>query len=150
MKIEVDNHKLVYHPQRVSEWLQTGDCFPLYVEIGPTNRCNHRCIFCALDYLEHTRKDIDPAVMIRTLIDIGRCGVKSVMFAGEGEPLLHKNICEFIETAKKNGMDVAMSTNGALFGEDILKKTLPHLSWVRYSLDAVPRKPINMFIRECR
>jgi GTP 3',8-cyclase len=136
MKVEVDNHKLMFHPQRVSEWLQNGDCFPVYVEIGPTNRCNHRCIFCALDYREHTRNDIDPTVMIDTLKEMAKCGVKSVMFAGEGEPLLHKNISDFIETAKTSGMDVALSTNGVMFSEEILKKTLPYLSWVRYSLDA--------------
>lgn len=136
MKVDVDNHKLIYHPQRVSEWIQTGDCFPVYVEIGPTNRCNHHCIFCALDYIDHSKKDIDPAIMNNTLKEMVQCGVKSVMFAGEGEPLLHKNISDFIETAKKSGMDVSLSTNGVLFGVEILKKTLPFLSWVRYSLDA--------------
>ena len=42
---EVDNHKLMYHPERVTEWRERKDCYPIYVEIGPTNACNHRCIF---------------------------------------------------------------------------------------------------------
>ena len=39
----------IYHPERVSEWLRKGDCYPIYVEIGPTNRCNHHCIFWAFN-----------------------------------------------------------------------------------------------------
>ena len=44
---DVDNHKLMYHPERVSEWEEKGDCAPIYAEIGPTNTCNHRCGFCS-------------------------------------------------------------------------------------------------------
>ena len=136
MKIETENHKLIYHPERVSEWLSTGDCYPIYVEIGPTNRCNHHCIFCALDWIEKEYKDIDPVVMNRAFGEMSACGVKSVMFAGEGEPFLHPDICDFVINAKKAGLDVAMATNGVLFTEEKIRKCLPHLSWLRYSLDA--------------
>jgi len=136
MKIETENHKLIYHPERVSEWLRKGDCYPIYVEIGPTNRCNHRCIFCALDWIEKKYQDINPDVLNRAFYDMAACGVKSVMFAGEGEPFLHPDICEFVINAKTAGLDVSIATNGVLFTEDKIKQCLPHLSWVRYSLDA--------------
>ena len=136
MEVDVDSHKLIYHPERVTTWLQTGDCYPLYVEIGVTNRCNHRCIFCALDWFERKPIDIDPDVMKRTLREMGECGVKSVMFAGEGEPLMHREICEFVSYAKLQGLDVAITTNGVLFDKEKLEKTLPSLSWVRFSVDA--------------
>jgi len=136
MKIETENHKLIYHPERVSEWLRKGDCYPIYVEIGPTNRCNHHCIFCALDWIEKEYKDIDTGVMNRAFSDMSACGVKSVMFAGEGEPFLHPDICQFVINAKKAGLDVSIATNGVLFTEDKIKQCLPHLSWLRYSLDA--------------
>jgi radical SAM protein with 4Fe4S-binding SPASM domain len=136
MKVEADSHKLIYHPERVSEWIRTGDCFPIYVEIGVTNRCNHRCIFCALDWFEKKPLDIDNDVMKRALHDMAECGVKSVMFAGDGEPLLHHDICEFITYAKFQGLDVSIATNGVLFTREKLEKTLPSLSWVRFSVDA--------------
>ena len=53
MEIDISNHKLMYHPKRVAEWKEKEDCYPLYIEIGLTNSCNHRCIFCALDFLEN-------------------------------------------------------------------------------------------------
>jgi radical SAM protein with 4Fe4S-binding SPASM domain len=136
MKIETDNHKLIYHPERVVDWLKTGDCFPIYVEIGVTNRCNHRCVFCALDWFEKKPIDIDSGVIKRALREMAECGVKSVMFAGEGEPLMHQDICEFVSYARLQGLDVAITTNGVLFSREKLEKTLPSLSWVRFSVDA--------------
>lgn len=136
MEIDVDNHKLIYHPERVAEWLKTGDCFPIYVEIGLTNRCNHRCVFCALDWFERKTIDIDTEVMKRALRDMAACGVKSVMFAGEGEPLMYRDIAKLVPFAKQQGLDVAITTNGVLFDRKKLDAILPSLSWVRFSVDA--------------
>lgn len=136
MEVDVDSHKLIYHPDRVSDWIKTGDCFPIYVEIGVTNRCNHRCVFCALDWFKKKPLDINTEVMKRALYEMAECGVKSVMFAGDGEPLMHQDICEFITYAKIQGLDVALATNGVLFNREKLEKTLPSLSWIRFSVDA--------------
>jgi radical SAM protein with 4Fe4S-binding SPASM domain len=136
MKVDADSHKLIYHPERVARWLATGDCPPIYVEIGLTNRCNHHCIFCALDWLEKKPEFIDADLMKRCLTDMHESGVKSVMFAGEGEPLLHPKAAEIIEHAHKTGLDVALATNGVLFTPDRAERILPCLSWMRVSLDA--------------
>ena len=74
--------------------------------------------------------------MKRALYEMAECGVKSVMFAGDGEPLMHRNICEFVSYAKHQGLDVAIATNGVLFDREKLEKILPSLSWVRFSVDA--------------
>ncbi len=136
MKIQVDNHKLMYHPARVEEWKANGDCAPIYVEVGPTNRCNHRCMFCALDWLEHGGADIDSQVMYRNLENMASYGVKSMMFAGEGEPFLHKDTPGFIQFAKQRGIDVSVTSNGVMYDKAIAEKTLPYLSWLRFSVDA--------------
>lgn len=136
MKVDVDSHKLIYHPERVAEWMKTGDCPPIYVEIGLTNRCNHACIFCALDWLEKKPVFIDADILKERLSEMKQYGIKSVMFAGEGEPLLHPRAGEIIEHAKKTGLDVSLSTNGVLFTPDVADKILPCLSWIRFSVDA--------------
>lgn len=132
----IDDHKLIYHPERVAQWSEQGDCFPLYVEIGLTNRCNHKCIFCALDWLGHNSADIDRNVMLNTLKDMAQHGVKSVMFAGEGESLLHRDAPVFIKYANENGIKVALTTNGVPFGRKKTEACLPYLSWVRFSINA--------------
>ena len=134
--LNLDSTNLIYHPERVSEWLVKRDCFPIYIEIGPTNRCNHRCSFCALDWVKKDRTDIDKEIMLSCLENMAEHGVKSVMFAGEGEPLLHREIYEFIRHAKKEGLDVSLTTNGVLFSQDRAEKCLPYFSWLRFSVDA--------------
>jgi len=133
---DVDNHKLMYHPKRVVEWLEKSDCYPIYVEIGPTNACNHRCVFCALDFIEGRHDYIDTKIMAKTLENMAENGVKSVMFAGEGEPLLHKDISKFVKYAKNSGSDVSITTNGVLFNKEKAKECLPYLSWIRFSIDS--------------
>ena len=132
----VDSHKLMLHPERVGEWNQKGDCYPIYIEIGPTNVCNHKCIFCALDFLECGGDFIDSNILISNLRYMAEKGLKSVMFAGEGEPLLHKNIITFVEKAKEFGLDISITTNGVLFNQEKIERILPHLSWIRFSIDA--------------
>lgn len=134
--LRIDSHKLIYHVPRVNQWLQGKDIYPIYVEIGPSGACNHRCIFCALDYLEYPKRFIDKKALMNFLSEAVRRGVKSVMYAGEGEPLLHKNIAELINYTRKIGIDVALTTNGVLFNEKLAKKCLGSLDWIRVSLDA--------------
>ncbi len=135
----MDSQKLIYHPQRVIEWLEKGDCYPIYVEISPTNRCNHRCIFCALDYLGYKNIDLDIDIAKRLLRGLKQVNVKAIMFAGEGEPLLHNGIRELVSYANGAGLDISMTTNGSLLHEteDIL---LSELKWIRISLDAATSK----------
>ncbi|KKN39894.1 hypothetical protein LCGC14_0738640, partial [marine sediment metagenome] len=133
-KYAIDGHKLNYHPQRIAKWLDTGDCFPIYVEISPSGKCNHRCVFCALDYMGYDNPLLDPTLLMGRLIGMKKAGVKAVMFGGEGEPLLHPNIGDLIFQAKNIGLDVSVTTNGVL-----LDKILPYLKdleWVRVSIDA--------------
>ena len=61
---DVDNHKLMYHPERISQWNKEKDCYPIYIEVGLTNACNHKCVFCALDYLECGADFIDSNILI--------------------------------------------------------------------------------------
>lgn len=132
----IDGHKLLYHPARVAEWLGQGDCFPLYIEVGLTNRCNHRCIFCALDWLERGGVDIERDLMLKALDDMAAHGVKSIMFAGEGESLLHKDAALFMQHANRLGIKVAVTTNGVPLTPEKAEACLPHLAWIRFSVNA--------------
>jgi len=134
-KPDIDNHKLMYHPKKVAQWIETGDSYPVHIEIGITARCNHKCVFCALDFLEH-KEDMDTQVMLKALKEMGEKGVKSVMFGGEGEPLLHKDISLLVKKAKEYGLDVAITTNGIFFNQEKIEECLPYLSWIKFSVDA--------------
>ena len=117
-KLRIDGHKLNYHPDRIMPWVKGKDIYPVYVEIGPTSICNHRCIFCALDYTGYKGKLMDTQVLLNALTEMGKKGVKSIMFGGEGEPTLHKDFSLLVEHAKKNGLDVSFCEIEAEWGHD--------------------------------
>jgi GTP 3',8-cyclase len=136
----IDSHKLIYHPGIVSDWLKGKPIYPIYMEISPSGSCNHRCIYCALDFMEYQPRFLDAVVLKKRLKEMGKLGVKSIMYAGEGEPLLHKDIADIIISTKKSGIDAALTTNGVLFSRELAKATLPYLSWVKVSIDAATPK----------
>lgn len=136
----VDSHKMMYHPERLSLWLKGRDIYPIYVEISVSGVCNHRCMFCALDYLkEYKTSFIETKTVKKFISSLAKKGVKSVLFSGEGEPLLHKDIIDIISHTKRNKIDTALTTNGVLLKENILTYILPELSWLRVSLNAGTR-----------
>ena len=135
--IRMDSHKLLYHPCRVADWLNGRLIYPIEMEIGLSGACNHRCIFCAVDYMEYKPNMLKKDVLLPNLELMGRKGLKSIIYAGEGEPLVNPDAPEIFNRTKENGIDVAMSTNGALFTRKKAEECLKSLSWVRVSIAGV-------------
>ena len=136
MDYGIDTHKLMYHPRRVTEWMDGVDTYPIYVEVSPSGACNHRCSFCALDFMGYDDMFLKPDVLGDCLSELARLGVRSVHYAGEGEPLLHPDMAHMVRHTTKAGMDVGISTNGVLLGSLVAAELLPHCSWIKVSLNA--------------
>ena len=134
--IRMDSHKLIYHPEQVAKWLKGENIFPIEIEISPSGACNHRCIFCAVDYIGYQPNFLDKDTILRDVRAIAPRGLRSVICSGEGEPLLNKELPDIVNGIKACGVDVAMSTNGALFTRDKLEACLSSFTWVRYSVAA--------------
>ncbi|MBC8414070.1 MAG: radical SAM protein [Nitrospira sp.] len=132
----IDGHKLLWHLDRVSQWQEKKVVAPVYVEISPLSVCNHKCIFCGIDFARDKGDRLERDVLVESLKAMGAAGVRSVMFAGEGEPLLHNDLPEFIKVARSSGMDVSVTSNGTLGTYELWKDILPHLTWIRFSVDA--------------
>ena len=135
-KYNIDSHKLVYHVHRVNEWLEGINIYPIYAEISPTGACNHRCVFCGLDFMEYKPRFLNKEVLKKRLSEMGTLGLKSIMYAGEGEPLLHKEIVDIILHTKKAGIDVALTTNGVLLNKEFVDNTLGSIEWIKISINA--------------
>lgn len=132
-KFKIDGHKLNYHLERVVRWQKGENIYPIYMEISPSGLCNHRCSFCGLDFLGYKNVRLDTGRAETLLPELGRLGIKSIMYAGEGEPLLHPDICHITEITKNAGIDVAFTTNGVLMTEDKAEILLRHSSWIKIS-----------------
>ncbi len=135
--IRIDSHKLIYHPDAVAGWLKGENIYPIEIEIGLTNACNHRCIFCAVDYTGYKPDRIDGQILIKNLKELTSKGVKSIIYAGEGEPLLHRDAPYIINQTKSTGIDAAMSTNGVLLTPEVSRECLKSLTWVRFSVAGI-------------
>lgn len=118
----IESPKLLHHPEWLKRWRK--DPFsvpPIYVEVSPTGRCNHRCTFCAPELLGYPDNFLDPDVLRQRFQEMrqireetGNVGFKSVQFAGEGEPFLHNNLDQIILATREAGMDVGILTNGTV------------------------------------
>src|SRR3989339_1566175 len=109
-KYRIDSHKLMYHVSRINDWLEGKIIYPIYVEISPSGACNHRCTYCALDFMEYKPRFLKTELLKKRLFEMGQLGIKSIMYAGEGEPLLHKDIADIINHTRKAGIDLAITT----------------------------------------
>ena len=142
-KFSIDSHKMAYHPVEVAKLLSAEDdisklldIYPIYVEVSPVGACNHRCTFCAVDYIGYEATNrIEVDVMMRVLEDMGSNGVKSIMYAGEGEPLIHKKINEIVAKTKEVGIDVSFTTNAVAMGDRFIEESLQHTSWLKASVN---------------
>lgn len=148
-KIRMDSHKLIYHPQRVSEWMEGKNIYPIELEIGLTNACNHRCVFCAVDYTGYQPVRMEGHLLKKRIKEFSQKGVKSIIYAGEGEPLLHRDAVDLINETKNNGIDVAMSTNGVLLTPEASRECLASLTWIRFSTAAITDTSYEK-IHQCR
>ena len=132
----IDSHKLHLHPARVAAWLEGGNIAPVYIEVSPSGACNHRCRFCALDFMGYKPRFLPVDPFCERLREMGAAGVRSIMYAGEGEPFLHRDMAKIAQKTKEAGIDVAFTTNGVLLRGDTARAILPVTSWIKVSCNA--------------
>lgn len=136
-KFNIDGHKLGYHVERIAQWERDPfNTFPIYVEVSPVGWCNHKCSFCALDFMGGGYTKLEPMALYVNVMSMANAGVKSIMYAGEGEPLLHPKIAEIVKFTKGHGIDVAITTNGTALTRKFCDGALIHCSWIKISCNA--------------
>ncbi len=135
-KFRIDSHKLMYHVDRVVDWLDGEHVFPVYLEISPSGACNHRCKFCAIDYMAYRKRFLELSTLKLRLTEMKQLGIKSIMYAGEGEPLLHQNFTDIVDYTKRTGIDVAVTSNGVFLNKEQSKKILGSVEWIKISINA--------------
>lgn len=136
----LSGHKLYYHLDRLQEWQQDGDVSPVYAEISPTSLCNHRCLMCGYEHMGHKNVSLEYGKMMELVDDLHRSGIKSIVFAGDGEPLLNKATIPSIQKAMHLDIDCGLSTNGFLIDVEKAASLSESLRWIRFSINGGNRK----------
>lgn len=82
----------------------------VYVEI--TNNCNLNCSFCSK--VEKPRRNMTKEEFDHILTEI-KPYTDNIYLHVKGEPLLHKDLIDFLHIAEKHNLNVNITTNGVLF-----------------------------------
>jgi radical SAM protein with 4Fe4S-binding SPASM domain len=136
-KYLTSQHKLHWHLDRVTDWSKGKSIVPLYIDMGITQTCNIHCQYCYYATPENrTTKIITTENLIKFLNDAAEIGVKAIGFLGDGEPTLHPGCFDAVIAGANAGLDMAISTNGAILNEKNLEKFLQSLTYIRFNISA--------------
>jgi radical SAM protein with 4Fe4S-binding SPASM domain len=90
----------------------------LHIEI--TSKCNERCIHC---YIPHDYKVsyIEPDLFYDVLKQCKNMRLLHLTLSG-GEPMLHKNFCDFLRKCKEYDFSINVLSNLTLLNDEIIKE----------------------------
>ena len=131
--------KVYYFPDHLERLVAGSGAYPVHMQLGPVNFCNHDCTFCyaartMFDAKNTVRTRIDVERLLRIVREMGELGLRSVTLVGAGEPTLHPRVDEIIEGIGRLGMDVGMFTNGSCVTDRTARAIADHCTFVRFSL----------------
>jgi organic radical activating enzyme len=125
---------------------------PVHVQINPTNKCNLKCNFCSCKKRDKGAElSLDQVSQIKDIYT--KLGTKAWTITGGGEPCMHPQINEIIETlgapvgVRDNNLTsdwgnqysvrpkVALTTNG-IYLHHIRPEVIAKLTWCRISLSS--------------
>ncbi|MBV8065835.1 MAG: GTP 3',8-cyclase MoaA [Actinobacteria bacterium] len=114
------------------------------LRVSITDRCNFRCVYCmpkevfGRDYAFLDRRELLRFEEIVRIVSVfAGLGVKTVRITG-GEPLVRRDVERLVEqVANIGGIDVALTTNGALLPQKAQALADAGLDRVTVSLDSV-------------
>lgn len=147
----ISQHKVFAHLERVVDWRKGQQAAPVTVEFDLSNVCSLGCQSCHFAHTHvagpwavlprekpagytETGKFADPEMVVRVLTEMAQAGVLAVVWSGGGEPTLHPQFPELVESAARVGLQQGMYTLGGHLSERHLH-ACTHLTWVVVSLD---------------
>ena len=144
-KYNMSGHKLLWHLDRVNEYVNGKRFAPLNVQLGITNGCNFDCIYCygaavmgKVGVAE--RVDLPKDTIFGFLKDAKEIGVRSISLVGEGENTIHPDFHEVLEYARSIDLDMGMASNGIALKKDHIRLVLDSLVWLRFSVGGGTRE----------
>jgi len=139
-KYLMDGHKLLWHLDRVNQWLNGERIAPLHIDLGITTGCNIRCSYCygvlQANVAASKRFNMPREALWRLLKDAKDIGVRSIAFIGEGENTLNVALYDALNYAKAIDLDVSLATNGVRIQKERVEDMLSSLVWVRFNISA--------------
>lgn len=131
--------KMLHHIDRVNEYMNTGDTFPIFMEVNLTDVCNLKCEWCiSNNRLEKEKPNVSLNFeRLKIFVDqFSENGGKALTWSGGGEPTLYKNFREITEHAIERGLELGLMTHGG-FNKNLVPLIGNSFKWIRMSLDTL-------------
>lgn len=126
--------KLLHNTELLAN-IKNGHLVPQSIQIAPTDKCNLNCVFCSTKNREKDELTYDD---VKTVLRSFRViGAKTVEFTGGGDPTLHKDINNMLETAFNFNYKVGFITNGVALKKNVSKELIERMTWIRISLNCL-------------
>lgn len=135
-KLILDGHKINWHKDRVEAWLRGERVAPITIDCALTRSCTYNCVYCYSQLQSNDEKRMTRDVIFRFLDDAAEIGVKAISFLSDGESTCSPYLYDAIVRGKKNGIDMALGTNGYLLKDEKLEEILPFLTYLRFNISA--------------
>lgn len=114
----------------------TGDLKPpVNAVIDLTDRCNLKCEWCN-SQAYRSSNTLELESMKKLIDDIAAWGIRSVCYAGGGEPTLHPDFAEIIRYTRGRGLAVGISTNGTNLTDEVIDAIAECAAFCGVSIDA--------------
>ncbi|GHU40141.1 hypothetical protein FACS1894190_06670 [Spirochaetia bacterium] len=108
--------KLRYHEDKIRPMLDgaADTIAPITIHFAPTLRCPQRCFFCTYGGAKKDPTQLDMKLLEAQhyISRLSELGSEGIIFTGGGDPCMHKELGEMVETCKQQGLAFALQTNG--------------------------------------
>ena len=143
-KYLLTGNKLLWHMDRLNEWMKGNRISPIKIDMGITTGCNAACKFCFGQFIgKSSMKNaihLDKKILYNLFKDCRDLGIKAISLAGEGENTIHPDFYEILEYAKEFGIDLGIATNMIKLNKNRVKEFLEAFVWIKINLSASNRK----------
>jgi len=124
------------------------NAYPSILMVEPTNVCNLNCPLCPVGNKSLKRKKgFMPLEGFKKIIDEFGDYLLNLTLWNFGEPMLHKDIYEMIECAKRKKIFIRLSTNGHFFNnkENIRRLVASRLDDLIIALDGASQETLSKY-----
>lgn len=132
----LDASKIRWHQDRLDQWKRGERIAPITIDMALTQACQYNCVFCYANLQRNKPNRISFDIMKNFLDDCAEVGVKAISLVSDGESTANPIYEDVIVYGKKVGLDMAIATHGNTLTEEVLRKILPALTYLRFNFSA--------------
>ena len=128
-------NKILKYLDRLEDFQRGNYVKPVIVDFDLTNICNHKCPRCSASAnVDNATVSLDDAK--RVVSEMKDAGMKSIIYAGGGEPSCNPDLEQIIKFTFEKGIRVAVNTNAQQLSDSLIKTIVNFCDWMRVSVDA--------------